>query len=83
MPQRAATLGLSREAMTEKVRGSIPLGRWGRPGDIAAMVRFLVSDESEWITGQNFVVAGGLSGVSAVPDREAILGKTPSEGSVL
>src|SRR6185503_14861426 len=35
MPQRAATLGITKEEMVEKVRKSIPLGRWGRPRDVA------------------------------------------------
>jgi len=39
----------------------IPLGRVGQPADIAAMVSFLVSDQANWITGQNLVVDGGTS----------------------
>jgi NAD(P)-dependent dehydrogenase (short-subunit alcohol dehydrogenase family) len=38
-----------------------PLGRVGEPSDIAAMALFLASAESSWITGQEFVVDGGLS----------------------
>ena len=37
----------------------IPLGRIGRPDEIAEMVRFLIGPESSWITGQNFAVDGG------------------------
>lgn len=72
MPQRAATLGITREAMVERVRASIPLGRWGKPEDIAKAVLFLASDQSEWMTGQNLVVAGGLSGVSAAPPKQMV-----------
>jgi len=75
MPQRAATLGISREQMVEKVRASIPLGRWGTPTDIAKVVLFLASSQSDWMTGQNLIVAGGLSGVAASPAKEFILGK--------
>jgi NAD(P)-dependent dehydrogenase (short-subunit alcohol dehydrogenase family) len=75
MPQRAATLGITRDQMVERVRASIPLGRWGKPSDVANAVLFLCSAESGWITGQNFVVAGGLAGVSAAPARDVILGK--------
>jgi NAD(P)-dependent dehydrogenase (short-subunit alcohol dehydrogenase family) len=83
MPERAKTLGISREAMVERVRASIPMGRWGKPEDIARTVHFLASDESSWITGQNFVVAGGLTGVAASPSKHVILGGTepPLPGS--
>ena len=38
-----------------------PLRRRGRPLDIARAVKFLLSDEAEWITGASLVVDGGLS----------------------
>ena len=38
---------------------TIPLGRIGQPGDIAAAVAFLLSDEAGYITGANLVVDGG------------------------
>ena len=38
-----------------------PLERLGSVGDVAALVRFLLSEESGWITGQVFGVDGGLS----------------------
>ena len=36
-----------------------PLGRAGRPEDIASSVAFLASDDASWITGESLVVAGG------------------------
>jgi NAD(P)-dependent dehydrogenase (short-subunit alcohol dehydrogenase family) len=39
---------------------SIPLGRTGRPEDIAEAFFFLTTPESAWITGQTFHVNGGL-----------------------
>jgi hypothetical protein len=39
---------------------SQPLDRAGEPEDIANMALFLASDESQWITGQEHVVDGGL-----------------------
>lgn len=38
-----------------------PLRRRGKPMDIARAVRFLLSDEAEWITGASLVVDGGMS----------------------
>jgi NAD(P)-dependent dehydrogenase (short-subunit alcohol dehydrogenase family) len=37
-----------------------PLGRIGEPGDMAAAVMYLLSDESAWTTGQILGVDGGL-----------------------
>jgi 3-oxoacyl-[acyl-carrier protein] reductase len=38
-----------------------PLGRLGKPEDIADVVAFLVSDQARWITGRNIPVDGGLA----------------------
>lgn len=37
----------------------IPVGRWGEPEDIAAVVAFLARDESSWLTGASIPVDGG------------------------
>lgn len=38
-----------------------PLGRVGRPDDVASLVRFLAGPESSWLTGQNITIDGGQS----------------------
>ena len=43
-----------------KMNSSIPLGRLGKPEDVANLVCFLVSDEATYITGQTFNVDGGM-----------------------
>jgi 3-oxoacyl-[acyl-carrier protein] reductase len=37
-----------------------PLGRLGKPQDIADVVAFLVGDDAHWMTGQNLQVNGGI-----------------------
>jgi NAD(P)-dependent dehydrogenase (short-subunit alcohol dehydrogenase family) len=63
--------------MIERVRGSIPLGRWGEAQDIANAVAFLCSPQADWITGEVLRVSGGLEGVSAAPPRAAHLQNVP------
>ncbi len=43
----------------KEVEIDTPLGRWGTPTDIAGPVRFLLSDEASFITGQTLLVDGG------------------------
>ena len=38
---------------------ALPLGRLGKPEDIAAMAVFLASDQAAWTTGQVYHVNGG------------------------
>ncbi|MCQ3803792.1 MAG: SDR family NAD(P)-dependent oxidoreductase [bacterium] len=44
-----------------------PLGRRGKPADIAAAVAFLASEDSSFITGQTLVVDGGLTAQLRTP----------------
>ena len=37
-----------------------PLGRIGKPSDVAPAVVFLASDDSSWITGETLYVSGGF-----------------------
>ena len=54
------TSGLSESQRNQIIRRT-PLGRLGGVDDVSSVVRFLVSEESRFITGQEIVVDGGLS----------------------
>lgn len=41
--------------------GTIPLGRFGKPADVAEMAVFLASEESSWLTGVAIPLDGGLT----------------------
>lgn len=43
----------------EYLKNKIPLGRLGKPEEVADLVKFLASDASEFITGQAYTIAGG------------------------
>ncbi len=46
---------------TDERRARIPMGRYGTVAEIAKTVRFLLSDEAGYITGQNLRVDGGIT----------------------
>jgi 3-oxoacyl-[acyl-carrier protein] reductase len=46
---------------TRAIRAGIPLGRMGRPADVAHAVDFFLSDEASFVTGQTLFVCGGLT----------------------
>ena len=46
--------------LLEKIVGQIPLGRLGKPEEVARVVHFLAADASSYITGQVWGVNGGL-----------------------
>jgi acetoacetyl-CoA reductase/3-oxoacyl-[acyl-carrier protein] reductase len=47
------------EKVLDRIRAQIPLGRLGRPDEIARVVHFLAADASSYITGQVWAVNGG------------------------
>jgi acetoacetyl-CoA reductase len=48
-----------REDVLKAIVAAIPVGRLGKPGDVARMVSFLVRDDSDFITGATFSLNGG------------------------
>ena len=57
LKQRSAAGMLDQAAIAERT----PVGRWGRPEEIASAVRFLVSKEASYITGTTLVIDGGFT----------------------
>ncbi len=53
------------EAFLERSKGTHPLGRVGRPEEIAALCAFLCSEEAGWITGGIHSIDGGRALLSA------------------
>lgn len=53
------TAGLP-EDVTEKLQQEIPLGRLGEGADVAGAVRFLLSEDASYVTGQVLSVDGGM-----------------------
>ena len=49
--------------MREKFKTMIPMGRIGKPEEIASAAVFLASDQSSYITGIDLPVDGGLAAV--------------------
>ncbi len=47
--------------LMKRLQDRNPLGRMGRPEEVAALAAYLASDEAKWITGQNFTIDGGES----------------------
>merc|ERR1712002_1041297 len=56
---KTALLGLTKVLANELARDEITLKRFAEPDDCSGIVSFLASDEATYITGENFVVAGG------------------------
>ena len=53
-------IGIPGSDFEKQMVAQTPLGRIGQPRDVAPVVAFLASSESEWITGETIRVAGGF-----------------------
>jgi NAD(P)-dependent dehydrogenase (short-subunit alcohol dehydrogenase family) len=52
---------IAQAKLSRREHAQHPVGRAGRPGDIGEMIAFLISEAAGFITGQNFVVDGGMT----------------------
>ena len=51
-----------------EVCAAVPVGRIGRPEEVARVILFLASDDASYVTGATLVVDGGLSAGTGIPD---------------
>jgi acetoacetyl-CoA reductase len=56
----AMVQALPHDIMETKILPQIPVGRLGRPEEVAALIAFLCSDEAAFMTGANLAINGGM-----------------------
>ena len=49
------------EADAQKLDPQVPLGRPGKPEEVAALVAWLCTDEAAYVTGQSYIIDGGMT----------------------
>ncbi len=62
LKDKARREGISYEDAMRSITSKIPMGRMGKPEEIASVVAFLSSERASFITGQTIVVDGGQTG---------------------
>ncbi len=74
---RATEAAYASADVVQAREAAVPLGRVGRPDDVADAVAFLISDEARFITGENLIVDGGLTRnlFAQIPGRDRLRGR--------
>lgn len=52
-------LAIPRDVLESKILPQIPVGRLGKPEEVAELVAYLASDQAAYVTGANFAINGG------------------------
>src|SRR5262249_62237469 len=60
-PDQQSTMGADKEALVRQRGGQNPLGRPGRPEEVANAALFLLSDEASFVTRATLAVDGGAT----------------------
>jgi len=55
------------EEMFEKLAETQPIGRMGKPDEIAYLALYLCSDEASFVTGSNYIIDGGITSINSRP----------------
>ena len=60
MTEGVQAAGFDSSDLRKQIEAQTPLGRIGQVEDIAPAAAFFASNDSQWITGETLVIAGGL-----------------------
>jgi len=52
-------MAIPREVLDGKIIPQIPMGRLGKPEEVAGLVAYLASEEAAFVTGANIAINGG------------------------
>jgi len=81
--QRCRTLNLSEEQMVERIRGAIPLGRWGEAFDVASAVAFCAAGRRRGSPGRCCASAAGWRASRRPRPNEPHLNQTSDRKSLM